>query len=478
MATLSSLSVILKANTSGFASGMKRASASLVQFGKSVARTALRVGKLVAGIGSLVAGGGLVILTKRAIDATDALAKMSARIGTTTEQLSRLQFAGELTGVAATTLNMAMQRMTRRVSEAAMGTGEAVKALQEMRIDAVKLAALPLDKKMATLAEAMTTVIDPADRVRVAFKLFDSEGVALLNLLSQGADGMEAMADESDRLGNTISSFDATAIELVSDAWTRIKASAAGIGRVIASSLAPTLEFAMDRMADWNAAAQNFFRNFITVGLPSMIQGVTLTMDKVANSFVFAFAKIEEFVFQSISKITKEIQKLAFVLDVTTGLLARNLGISSGTSLVTALAPITAIGSIAEGFAGASAKRAEQALLQTEITDSVTGFLERINTDFADRVKAALEKKDALGISPNIEKTAVVATALKFQLPGAIERGSAAEQRLVAQRKQTETQAEILATQKQQLREATMGRRLMEEVVRAVSGLGVTLEPI
>ena len=42
---------------------------------------------------------------------------------------------------------------------------------------------------------------DPAERVRLAFKLFDSEGVALVNLLRGGSDALEEMRGRARDLG-------------------------------------------------------------------------------------------------------------------------------------------------------------------------------------------------------------------------------------------------------------------------------------
>jgi hypothetical protein len=42
---------------------------------------------------------------------------------------------------------------------------------------------------------------DPAECVRLAFKLFDSEGVALVNLLSDGSGALEEMRDRARDLG-------------------------------------------------------------------------------------------------------------------------------------------------------------------------------------------------------------------------------------------------------------------------------------
>jgi hypothetical protein len=98
-----------------------------------------------------------------------------------------LQFAGKLTGVEVNTMNMALQRFTRRASEAARGTGEAKGALRELRLDARELVKLPLDQQMLQLADAFEDAkrrgLNP---LRLAFKLFDSEGAQLVTTLADG----------------------------------------------------------------------------------------------------------------------------------------------------------------------------------------------------------------------------------------------------------------------------------------------------
>jgi len=131
----------------------------------------------------------------RAIESGDALAKTADKLGVTTNALSELRYAGELSGVAANTMDMALQRMTRRLSEAAQGSGEAKGALQELGLSAQSLAMMSADQQLAKIADAMQAIPSQADRVRLAFKLFDSEGVAMVNTLSQGSEGLRQAAE-------------------------------------------------------------------------------------------------------------------------------------------------------------------------------------------------------------------------------------------------------------------------------------------
>ena len=98
---------------------------------------------------------------------------------------------------------MALQRFTRRAAEAAQGTGEAKDALAQMGI-ALRDQSGNLRRSedlLADVADAFARIEDPAERVRLAFKLFDSEGVALVNLLRDGSGALEEMRDRARDLG-------------------------------------------------------------------------------------------------------------------------------------------------------------------------------------------------------------------------------------------------------------------------------------
>ena len=185
---------------------------------------------------------GFGLLVKRSLNATDSLAKTASKIGTTTEALGGLRFAAELTGVATNTMDMALQRFTRRTAEAAMGTGEAKGAIKELGINAQELNKMPLDKRMVVLADAFSEVKNESDRLRLAFKLFDSEGAALVNTLSGGSEALKEMLGEAKMLGLAMSSSAAKGVEDTVDAMTKLKSMAKGLTDQFVAALAPAIQ--------------------------------------------------------------------------------------------------------------------------------------------------------------------------------------------------------------------------------------------
>lgn len=75
----------------------------------------------IAGIVSGLVVRELTQLVKANLGAGDVLAKTADKVGIAAESLQEMRYAAELTGVQTSTLDMAMQRLSRRVGEAARG---------------------------------------------------------------------------------------------------------------------------------------------------------------------------------------------------------------------------------------------------------------------------------------------------------------------------------------------------------------------
>ena len=223
-----------------------RVQKGLTNIAKAAGRVTKRVAQFGAAMG-IAAVGGMVALTKASMTSIDSLAKVADKLGTTTAELSALQHAAELSGIAIETFNMATQRLTRRVSEASSNMGESVAALKELGLNAAHLNSIPLDKKMGEIADAIMAVKNPTDRVRLAFKLFDSEGVVMLNLMKQGSAGMRQMAKEAETLGLVISRHDASKIEQANESWIAAKSVFKGLGNELAINFAPLIKLVGDR---------------------------------------------------------------------------------------------------------------------------------------------------------------------------------------------------------------------------------------
>lgn len=230
------------------------------------------------------------IIIRSSIRTTDRLNKTAGKIGTTTEELSRLRYAAELTGVAQNNLDMALQRFTRRAAEAAAGTGEAKNALKRLGVDAQELVRLPLSERMLVLADAFEKVTDKPQKLALAFKLFDSEGAQLVTTLDAGREAIEEMMLEADLLGITMDQGLANKTSKAEDAITRLKSLFGGVTRQVAAQLSPAITtFAtiikdklLERIKEANGSVQEFARS-LGISILKAIRGAIVGFADFVN---------------------------------------------------------------------------------------------------------------------------------------------------------------------------------------------------
>jgi hypothetical protein len=198
------------------------------------------------GLTAVAGAAGIGLLVKSSLQSIDTLGKTAQKLGVTSQALQKLRYASNLAGVETRTVDMAVQRFTRRLSEAANGTGEAKDALKELGLNAKELAKQPLDKQMLKLADAFDNVQSSGDKVRLAFKLFDSEGVAFVNTLEGGSAALQQMFQEAEGLGFILSSGAVKGVEETNDAMMKLGVMLGGVRDQIVAGLAPAFRLIVD----------------------------------------------------------------------------------------------------------------------------------------------------------------------------------------------------------------------------------------
>ena len=257
---------------------------SSVKLGKSMAK---------ASVGITAAAGAATAFVKVVANSQDKVQKFSDRLGVSVEALSNFHHAAELGGVSAETFNMGLQRMSRRVAEAGQGMGEAQTALRELNLQAGDLAKLPIDEQMNQVADALQGVEGQSERVRLAFKLFDSEGVALLQTMKNGSQSFKDAAADAAFLGITISSKAAAQSAAFNDSFTRVGASIKGVSMGIANEFMPAITELATRFA--NFVAENrprivAFLKQVVVSFLTLGQIGLQVMDKIRSNFSNLFS--------------------------------------------------------------------------------------------------------------------------------------------------------------------------------------------
>ena len=231
----------------------KKAQREVSSFTDTAKRQFTALGSVITGV-SVVAIGAFV---KKTIDATDKIGKLSIRLGESTEFLSEMGFVAERSGVRIEAMQVGIQRANRRIAEFAMlNRGVAAGAIQRLGLQVKNTdgSVKSFEQILPELADSLNKVSDSGEKVRLAFQLFDTEGVSFIQILNEGSSGIEKLRTRAQALGKTISGEMAKDAADAADAILDLETAFGGLSREISISAAPSITSFITRLTDTIAA--------------------------------------------------------------------------------------------------------------------------------------------------------------------------------------------------------------------------------
>ncbi len=218
---------------------MESANARLAAFSRRV-----RIAAAAAVAAAAAAG---VAMVRSGLQTVDARAKLAQSLGTTVASIQTLERAGELAGVSMSGIEQATKDLTRRLSQAAAGTGLAADALDRLGLSATDLIALPLDQRVGAINAAIEKFVPAAERAAVAGQLFGEEGSIAMSRIDTAT--LRQATEDVLAFGVVVSEQDADQIERTNDAISRLGLIWRGLSNQLAVAAAPALEAVADAMA-------------------------------------------------------------------------------------------------------------------------------------------------------------------------------------------------------------------------------------
>jgi hypothetical protein len=186
-------------------------------------------------------------MIRSGLQTVDAQAKLAQSLGTTVASIQTLERAGELAGVSISGLEQATKDLTRRLSQAAAGTGPAADALDRLGLSANELIALPLDQRVGAINAAIENFVPAAERAAVAGQLFGQEGSIAMSRIDTAT--LRQATEDVLAFGVVVSEQDADQIERTNDAISRLGLIWRGLSNQLAVAAAPALEAVANAMA-------------------------------------------------------------------------------------------------------------------------------------------------------------------------------------------------------------------------------------
>ncbi len=233
-----SIVIDLLLKTGAFETDTKRAEKRLQQLSKEAKRAGAVLGT------AIVAGATAVtVAIKSSIDAMDDLAKSALRANVTTDQLSRLAYAGNLADVSMDELTTSLGKLAKSQDDAGRGV--------KSQADAFDLLGLKVKNADGSLRDTHELFLDFADAFQdnqgrpeamaAGMQIFGRSFQNLIPLLKDGREGLQAAGDEAERFGQVVDGDTTQQAERFNDNLSRITSLATGLSNSLATELLPDL---------------------------------------------------------------------------------------------------------------------------------------------------------------------------------------------------------------------------------------------
>ena len=203
---------------------------------------------MVAAGGTILAAGALAVKTYAQMG--DEVAKMAKRTGFSTEALSELRHAAELSGASLAGIEKASRTLSGAITDASFGLETYVRAFASIGLAYEDLAELTPEEQFLKVMEALAGVEDETTRAAIAADLMGRSGTAMLPMLADGTEALNEMRQEAHDLGIVFDEEAAVKAEEMADAMTRIKGATSGLQMAIADKLIPVLMPLIDKVKD------------------------------------------------------------------------------------------------------------------------------------------------------------------------------------------------------------------------------------
>lgn len=318
--SLGTLTLDLVARVGGFTSGMTAAERAADKSLSAIEKRAFQFGKVLGqglkvAAGAAVAGvAALAASLQVTINGLDELSKSAQKVGITTEELSKLAYAGELADVSLETLVGSLGKLTKAQAAALDGTSKQAKVFEALGI-AVKDADGNLrssSQVLADFAEKFQQLGGSPEAIAAGFQIFGKSFQELIPLLKDGRAGIEGAADELERFGGVISTETGQAAEEFNDNLSRLKVQFQAIFAQVAQQVLPTLVQLTKDLSDV-AKQGNLASNAVTLITAAVDLGVgalklyNAAVDNVSIAIEQAIKSYEGWI-----EITKNVASVGF----------------------------------------------------------------------------------------------------------------------------------------------------------------------
>lgn len=276
-------------------------------------------GSMTAAIRSNIAAASLAIVAamtaaaaavKSTVDGVIELRNASESIGANVGKFSELAFAARSNGIAVEALTVSMIKLSQHMSE---------KAWDQLAEGNRLFAALGISARDATgkmrdstdvlldIANRFARMQDGAEKTALAMRLFGEQGVRLLPMLNQGADGIKRFVDEAKNMGATLDKDAVAAFETMNNMLSKATALFNVLMQQVVKNLMPAFQ-AIEALWNSNSLAMGGLGR-ATDDLSVVMKGLISIGVIIQQTFTNVYATIRTIVAAVYQMATGEFSK-------------------------------------------------------------------------------------------------------------------------------------------------------------------------
>lgn len=266
-------------------------------------------GGMGASIAGIVGVGGFGAMIKGSLDSADAMQKLSIQLGFSTEFLSEMKHAAELSGASLDDVTKGGRKLQQSLTDAADGGKSTSEAFDKLGLSVDELLQLHPDEQLLIVGDALSKMENQAEKTDTAMLLMGKSGAALNQVFVGGADSVQKMRNEAEALGLSLSRDAADGAANANDAILRLEGAFKGAGQSLATDFAGPIENIADFIRTTLVPILGFLLDSVTTvgrafggmaaGVVALLSGnfseagsiFSSTFDDAATAFSDSFAK-------------------------------------------------------------------------------------------------------------------------------------------------------------------------------------------
>ena len=235
---IGSLRVDLGLNSAQFVKGTKQAQSAMKDMSAKMAVAGAAIG---AALGAATAA--FIKLSRDAINTADEISKSAVKIGIGTEELSRLRYAADLSGVSFEQLEKGLLILNRNMAGVGGESAKVSAAFAQMGINtrAADGSLKSSTQVLKEMADVFKNMPDGAEKSALAMAVLGKSGADMIPLINGGSEALQELTDEADRFGVVIDAETGRRAEAFNDNLTRLQGAFSALAVKVSADMLPAL---------------------------------------------------------------------------------------------------------------------------------------------------------------------------------------------------------------------------------------------